>query len=127
MDWASASVTQAGFSTSTCLPAAAAARTCGAWDPDEQISTGVNVRGHKVVDIGETRVLGNVEVVADLAQQFSRDIANAADDKAVAPVAQVRQVLNLGNRAAADDTHSQTGHGPCSSPCDVAQPRTDAA
>ena len=79
------------------------------------------------MDIGEARVLGNVEVVADLAQQISRDIADAADDKAVAPVAQVRQVLNLGDRAAADDAHSQTGHWPYSSPRDAAQPRTDAA
>ena len=51
-------------------------------------------------------LLGHVEVVADLAQQVRRDVADAADFKAVASVAQVRQVLNLGNRAAADDADS---------------------
>ena len=48
----------------------------------------------------------HVKVVADLAQQVRRDVADAADLEAVASVAQVRQVLNLCNRAAADDADS---------------------
>ena len=106
MDWASASVTQAGFSTSTCLPAAAAASTWGAWVPDEQISTASMSEATRSCTSVKRAASGNVKVVADLPQQVRRDVADAADLEAVAPVAQVRQMLNLSDRPASNDAYS---------------------
>ena len=58
------------------------------------------------MDVGEARPFRHVEVVADLSQQVWRDVADAPDFEAVAPFAEVRQMLNLGDCAAADDADS---------------------
>ena len=49
-------------------------------------------------------------LVADYLQQPWRQVGQAADLKDIVELTQVRQMLDLGDRAAADDTNLETGH-----------------
>ena len=62
----------------------------------------IDAARHKIVIVREPPGGGNVEVVADFAQEILRDVADSSDLEPVVKLAQMRQVLNLGYRPASD-------------------------
>ncbi len=71
------------------------------WTDDDS----VNVAPHEVVVIEEAPLGPYLVLVAYDVEQSGRDVAQSADLEVGVELAQVRKMLDLGDRAAADDTN----------------------